>query len=305
MYSLRKICFFSFFAVALMLGVVIMFSIGQYRLNGQYRQIVKESERAIFEFNTVREQMVESLIKRDFQRVANIADSLNDVNSTLVEILENSLIPPQYKLDMANQVDLTAMVILARSLVNVQNKTESSLRLQSQMRKLAEYFMRFDRVIVGQIKSKIVHFQAVVIGSLGVMLSLLIFSLLLLYRRMVMPINLLVEQVDSKSGFKEGFFSVTRGSVEIRKISDAMNELVVEGRETKGDSGFSPNGGQENDERFAGVMNSITNLLNGIINYAQLLEDLYEKKINKNEERKMIQNIISYAERISIILSKS
>ena len=303
MYSLRKICYFAFFAVALMLAVVIVFSVGQYRLSAQYKQIIKQSEEAVFEFNAIREQMIESLIKKDFQNVTIIAAKLNKLNSILVGLQESDLIPAQYKLDMANRVDLTEMVIVAGNLQNNKDTTKSSLFLQSRMRSLAEYLMRFDRVIVSQMKAKVVHFQAIVIGILGVVLSLITFSLLLLYRRTIVPLNHLVDQVKNKSVLKGEITDVSHGVREIVELRDAMNTLMNSQR-LNGENG-NATAVQEPDDRFAGVMNAITNLLNGIINYAQLLADLCEKNTERNEERKMILNIISYAERISVILSKS
>lgn len=286
-----------------MLLVVLVFSFGQYMLNSQYRQIIKQSEQAIFELNATREQMISSLIEKDFEKVSLIADDLHTLNSMLVDLQENSLIPTQYKLDMVNRIDLTEIVILAKDMVNRVDKTTASLELQTQMRGIGEYLLRFDRVIVSQMKAKVVHFQTIVIGILGVVLSMITFTLLLLYRKTIRPLSSLIEQVKSPSVVKKGIGPVESGSVEITELRAAMNTIIEKSRTTG--SGEQSDKDPEANDRFAGVINAITNLLNGIINYAQLLDDSCDQQQEKKEEKKMIRSIISYAERISVILSKT
>ncbi len=303
MYSLRKICYFAFFGIAVMLMVVLVFSFGQYRLNSQYRQIIKQSEQAIFELNATREQMISSLIEKDYEKVSVIADDLRTLNSTLVDLQENNLIPTQYKLDMVNRIDLTEIAILAKDLVNQADKAKASLNLQTQMRGIGEYLLRFDRVIVGQMKAKVVHFQTIVIGILGVVLSMVTFTLLLLYKKTIRPLSSLTEQIKKPSVVKQGITPVENDSVEIAELRTAMNN-IIETSQTTGSVEQQDSDPEAND-RFAGVINAITNLLNGIINYAQLLDDSFDQQQEKKEEKKMIQSIISYAERISAILSKT
>ena len=303
MYSQRKISFFVFFAIALMLSVVIIFSFGQYRLNGQYRLIIKQSEKAIFEFNAIREQMVGALIKKDFANIFTIAYKLNNLNSTLVVLLENELIPAESKLDFANRVDLTEMVLVAQNLGNIEDKTKSSLRLQSQMRGLAEYLLRFDRVIVGQMKAEVVDFQKIIIGILGSILSFITFFLLFLYKRTIFPLQAFLEQIKKDSVLPNGLLPVASSSSEIEELRGAMNDIIKSCRSSSDNEGRAED--QEANDRLAGVVNAITNLLNGIINYAQLLSDSCDKQGEKSSEKKMIGNIISYAERISALLSKS
>jgi len=305
MYSLRQISYLAFFAVALMLMIVVVFGFGQYRLNAQYRQIIKQSEQAIFEFNTIREQMMTSLIKKDFEKIILVSNDLNELNSTLVDLQENTLIPTQYKLDMANRIDLTEIVIVAKDMIKSSDTTGASLHLQSQMRSLAEYLTRFDRVIVSQMKSKVVHFQTIVIGLLGIVLSMLTFTLLLLYRKTILPLTTLVDQINEPSILQKGIRPVGNSSTEIGKLCIGMNSIIEMGQAANRDQQSDKDSDSYANDRLAGVINAITNLLNGIINYAQLLSDSCDQQREKKEERKMIQAIISYAERISIILSKT
>lgn len=287
-----------------MLLIVLVFSVGQFMLNSQYRQIIKQSEQAIFEFNATREQMISSLIKKDFNKVTLVADDLHTLNSTLVDLQENSLIPTQYKLDMVNRVDLTEMVILAKDIADNSDRVAASLELQSQMRGIGEYLLRFDRIIVSQMKAKVVHFQTIVIGILGVVLSMITFALLLLYRRAIRPLSSLTEQVKNPSVFEGGVGVVENSSVEIGELRTAINTIIETSQSTTTNK-QTDNNSAEFSDRFAGVLNAITNLLNGIINYAQLLDDSCDKQSERKGEKKMIQSIISYAERISVILSKT
>ncbi len=180
MRSLKKTSYLSFTGVAVLLCFVIILGIRQYQLSGRYNSIITQSERMIFQFSTIREQITTSLIKKDWNTIATTADQLKNLNSSIARLQENTLIPGEYRLDMAHQVDISGLAIASKEILSSSDKVTHSLSLQEKMRTLAEYRLQFDRIMVSQMRAKVVGFQTAMIGALGAIICLISFSLILL-----------------------------------------------------------------------------------------------------------------------------
>lgn len=297
MRSLKKTSYLAFMGVAALLVFVIVLSVRQYQLNKRYNTIITQSEEMIFQFSTIREQITTSLIERDWGKIVNAADQLKNLNSALARLQENTLIPGEYRLDMAKQVDLSGLAISSKEIVSASDKVAHSLSLQDKMRSLAEYLMQFDRIIVSQMRAKVVQFQTVMIGALGGVICLISFSLLLLYKKTMIPLLRLTEQAEDPEVFNNGFSYDNDACTEVSVFTDSVNDLLmrkVEDLETEENV-------QHHNEQLATIINESTNLSNGIINYAQLLTDSYREVEIGTEETRILQNIIDAAERIALL----
>lgn len=297
MRSLKKMSYLAFMGVAALLIFVIFLSVRQYQLNKRYNTIITQSEEMIFQFSTIREQITTSLIEKDWEKIVSAADQLKNLNSALARLQENTLIPGEYRLDMAKQVDLSGLAISSKEIVSSSDKVAHSLSLQDKMRSLAEYLMQFDRIIVSQMRAKVVRFQTVMIGALGGVICLISFSLLLLYKKAMIPLLRLTEQAEDPEVFDNGFSYDNNACTEIVVFTDSVNDLLrrkIEDPETEENV-------QHNNEQLATIINESTNLSNGIINYAQLLTDSYREVEIGTEETRILQNIIDAAERIALL----
>ena len=300
MQSLKKTSYMAFTGVIILLIFVIILGIRQYQLTESYNVIITQSEGMIFQFATIREQITASLIERDWDKIVSAADQLKTLNSTLARLQENSLIPGEYRLDMAKQLDLSGLAIASKEILSSSDKTTYSLGLQSKMRMLAEYLMQFDRIIVSQARAKVLQFQTVMIGALGTVICLLSFSLLFLYKKSMVPLLHLAEQTQATELFEHGFTYSQDACAEIGQVVDAVNSLLHSGT-----SEPTANDNQQvQKEQLAIILNESTNLSNGIINYAQLLADTYREVGIGEEETKILQNIIGAAERVAQLNKK-
>ena len=297
MRSLKKTSYLAFMGVAALLVFVIVLSVRQYQLNKRYNTIITQSEEMIFQFSTIREQITTSLIEKDWGKIVSAANQLKNLNSALARLQENTLIPGEYRLDMAKQVDLSGLAISSKEIVSSSDKVSHSLSLQNKMRSLAEYLMQFDRIIVSQMRAKVVQFQTVMIGALGAVVCLISFSLLLLYKKTMIPLLRLTEQAEDPEVLVNGFSYDNDACTEVAVFTDSVNDLLmrkVEDLETE-------KNGRHNNEQLAIIINESTNLSNGIINYAQLLTDSYREVEIGTEETRILQNIIDAAERIALL----
>lgn len=297
MRSLKKMSYLAFMGVAALLIFVIILSVRQYQLNKRYNTIITQSEEMIFQFSTIREQITTSLIEKDWHKIVSAADQLKNLNSTLARLQENTLIPGEYRLDMAKQVDLTGLTISSKEIVSASDKVAHSLSLQDKMRSLAEYLMQFDRIIVSRMRAKVVQFQTVMIGALGGVICLISFSLLLLYKKAMIPLLRLSKQAEDPGVLEKGFSYDNDACMEIAVFTDSVNDVL---RRRIEDPANEENV-QQNNEHLATIINESTNLSNGIINYAQILTDSYREVEIGTEETRVLQNIIDAAERIALL----
>jgi hypothetical protein len=295
MRSLKKMGYVSFTVVACLLVLVIIFSVRQYQLTERYSAISTQSEDIIFQFSTVREQITTSLIEKDWEQIISTADQLKNLNSALARLQENTLIPGEYRLDMAKQVDLSGLAIASKEILSSKDKTVDSLNLQTRIRILAEYLMQFDRIIVSQMRAKVVQFQTVMIGALGTVICLISFSLLFLYKKTMVPLLHIIQQTEDPAVLVRGISHNNETCSEIAMFIDAVNDLLKKSGSHSNETGNQ----QARNEQLATIINESNNLSNGIINYAQLLADSYREVGIGKEETKILQNIILAAERIA------
>jgi hypothetical protein len=295
MQSLKKMGYISFAGVASLLILVIIFSIRQYQLTERYSAISTQSEEMVFQFSTIREQITTSLIEKDWDQIINTANQLKILNSSLARLQENTLIPGEYRLDMAKQFDLSGLAIASKEILSSKDKTAHSLNLQNKMRILAEYLIQFDRIIVSQMRAKVVQFQTVMIGALGTVICLISFSLLFLYKKTMVPLFHIIRQTEDPAVLTNGIRYNNEACSEIAMFIDAVNNLIKRnGSHSKENSNQQPR-----NEQHASIINESNNLSNGIINYAQLLADSYGEAGIGKEETKILQNIIHAAERVA------
>jgi hypothetical protein len=300
MYSLKKTGYLAFSSVACLLILVMLLGIRQYQLTGQYNKIITQSEESIFQFAAIREQITASLIEKNWDKVVAASRDLKDLNSALMRLQENELIPAEYKLDMAKQVDLSGLAISSKNIIAAEDKVTYSLNLQRQMRTLADYLQQFDRIIVSQMRAKLVHFQTIMIGALGSIICIISFSLILLYQKTLLPLVYLSEQAKEENILTNGFNYSTDSSAEIAELAEAVNKLLQQ-RQPENSTNDSS---KKYNEQLAAIINEGTNLSNGIINYAQLLSDSFQDTTINMEEKNILTKIISAGERIATILKK-
>lgn len=295
MQSLKKTSYLAFIGTAALLIFVVVLCVRQYQLTSRYNTTINQSEGIIFQFSTIREQITTSLIENNWKKIAIVSDQLNNLNSSLVRLQENTLIPGEYRLDMAKQVDLPGLSILSKDMPSSTDKVADSLRLQKEMRILADYLMQFDRVIVSQLRANVVQFQTLMIGMLGAVICLISFSLIFLYKKTMLPLHRLTVQAGDPDIVIDGFSYDDDTCTEIALLADSVNSLLIKNNTDSADDKIL----HHQNEELPSIINEINNLSNGIINYSQLLSDSYREVDIGQEETKILKNIIDAAERIA------
>ena len=270
------------------LALLLVLGLRQNQLNGQFTAITSQSERALFHFATIRESMTQALIEQNWPSLMPAIPEIERFNTELAQIEENPLIPAEIKLALVDKVDTAGMVITIRSLQNDGDRPAQQRALQQQLRSTIDHLLRYDRIIVAQVRERLVRFQALVIGIMGLIISLASFSLVLVYRNAVVPLVHLIDQLDRSDTPPRELTLLPRSCREVRILTWAVTKALADR------NGPSPGGRSEESDTnlLAATINETANGLNGIINYAQLLADSGETKLS-TDEREILAKIIT------------
>jgi hypothetical protein len=295
MYSLKRLVWLAFLVVAILLAGIVVLGGYQYRLAGKYTSVISQNERALFYFMTIRETITEVLIGGSWERLTPVIGDIENLHSELSRLKENVLVSTELKLALVDKIDLAGLAILVRQVANEADKVDRSKKLQERLRSISDYLMQYDRIIVGQARERIVNFQMVVIGALGLIISLASFSLILLYRNTVSPLMILSRQVLSEGLAENG---IDFGGPVVKEVADLATAIEHLARRSPG-TGEVEQTGKYIETLLAEAVNETTNQLNGIMNYAQLLDDSSEQANLTEEHRAMLRKIIDSGARIA------
>lgn len=298
MNSLKRLVWLAFIVVSVLLGAIVLLGAYQYRLAGSYNRVISQNERVLFHYMTIREAITESLVSGNWSRLDRIVDDLEKLNRDLNRLKENKLISAQLKLALVDKIDLTGLTILLRQVEHDTKQNDRRKRLQEQLRAISDYLIQYDRIIAGQARERIVNFQTVVIGALGLIISLASISLILLYRNTVSPL-IKLSQIVKEDKLVGGNIKINQPVVsEISALVDSLEELVGMSDQAEGGAGDEEHL-QAAEALLGEAVNETMNRLNGIINYAQLLYDSFGDSAESEEHRAMLQKIMESGSEIA------
>lgn len=302
MRSLRKLSRTTFLGTALLLGILVFTGFRQNNLMDNYTTIVKESEGTIFLYATIREQATEGLLSRDPTLLLGAANDFEKLHSRHTSMLDNHLIPSQYKLSFLQDLDLERAVINLKSLAEDPEDNALTKKIISQLRQINKQFLQFDRIIISEMRNGVMQYQKRALILMGLIIALTCFTLLILYQKSVKPLLYLTSQVN-KTLDEGDFVAITEdknSSAEFKELIDSLNQLLQSRQEDN-----APNlANNQREAEFSAIVNEVTNGLNGIINYSQLLADYCEAEDIGEEQKEILQKIINAGEKSAAILQR-
>lgn len=293
MYSLKHHLWFAFMLMGAVLGLIVFLLLRQGQLNREFNKVAVHSSQLIFRFATVREQITAGLIAGSSDKLERIVPELERLHGEIKHLEEDPTIPPQLSLALIGKVDLAAVVISLRKVVNGDKNTDSVPQLQEQLRTVADQLLQYDRIVVGQARAAIVTLQKTIIGLMGLSISLASIGLVFFYRRALTPLLKMTQDLRDPDCNLSDTAPGTLGCQELADLAEAILNCRQAVREE----------GNDTDDAalalLAETVNETTNQLNGIMNYAQLLCDSADELALPAKEREMLEKIIEGGTRIA------
>ncbi len=302
MKSVRKLSRVTFLGTAILLGILVLTGFLQNNLMNNYNTIVKESEGTIFLYATIREQATEGLLFRDPTSLSGAAKEFENLYTRHTSMLENHLIPSQYKLSFLQDIDLEQVVINLKNLAEKPDNNDLIVKTISQLRQINKQFLQFDRIIISEMRNRIMQYQKRALILMGLIIALTCFTLVILYQKSIRPILNLTGQVEKTvaGGEFSTIVEEKNSSVEVQALISSINQLIHLHLEHK-PSSLTHN---QREEEFSAIINEVTNGLNGIINYSQLLADYCEAESIGDEQKEILHKIIKTGEKSAASLQK-
>ena len=171
--SLRKSIYSTaILLIAIMLGILFL-GLCQYQLQKHHEQIITKSEHLLFQFDTIREHIIEALVGGHYAQLANIAHEVDSFHANITQVMANEYIPDEYKLTFMGQVDFPGLILMLRQASEGQQIEQAKLQqLLRESRILAERLTHFDRLLVEHAKGRVIGFQNLTIGKPGYVFKL-------------------------------------------------------------------------------------------------------------------------------------
>jgi len=290
MRSLRRLSGVTFLGTALLLGALVLTGFRQNSLMSDYNTIVKESESTIFLYATIREQATEGLLSRDPTPLLAAAKEFEQLQGRYTAMLENHLIPGQYKLSFLQNLDLEQVVINLRNLAEKPANEDLILTIISHLRQINKQFLQFDRIVVSEMRNRVMQYQK---------RGLVLMGLIIFLTKPLIDLAAQAEQA-LQDGSPLELKEDKKSSVEVRALITSFNQLLQNPKETSTDD-LTYN---RREAEFSAIVNEVTNRLNGIINYSQLLADYCEAEEVADEQKQILCKIIENGEKSAVILQK-
>ena len=213
---------------AALMGLVLASGVRQFFVYKHYIGVLKVSESLVFQFSHVRDYINDSIIKKQPLKVDLLISELQELNSGITEVLDDVLIPDEYKLSFIGQVDISGIVILLREL-SESNQTafqEKVVHLSNKMRLVQERLVRFDRVMVNHARTQFVRFQNILIGGLAVIIFVIGIMFFLLNKRIIFPYLAFNQQLKDVTEGRQAEIEKNQQSREFTRIASIFNELI-------------------------------------------------------------------------------
>jgi len=261
----RKSFYVTFTLIGIALGSLLLLAFNQFQLYGQHEKIISQTEKFIFQYSIIREQIIENVVAGRLNELDEISTSVEELHGNITRILDNSLIPVEFKFSFLQQIDLPGLVLLLRK-ASAEKENKSLLQsINRDTRVIGERFLLFERLVLGYAKQKLVDFQMIIIGTLALVVFLVIILMVVMYRLLIMPVISLTNQSENVLQGQQDKIYNPRGWHEISILSDKMSELLSESQDRS-----------EKVERYSRMMLCLQHVLKKIQEHHHDREKLYK-----------------------------
>jgi len=229
----RKSFFITAFLIAAALGSLLFLAFNQFQLYGRHEEIISRTEKLIFQYSTIREQIIEDIVTGRLDQLAGISSAVEELHNNIIKILDNRLIPAEYKFSFMQQIDLPGLILLLRRTAAEREDPNLIRLINAETRVIGERFTLLERLILGYAKQKLVDFQMVIIGILALVVFLVTTLMVITYRFLIVPVINISDQSEQVLQGRQDRIYKPGGWQEVESLSDKMNRLLHDMKEAR------------------------------------------------------------------------
>jgi len=215
--------------LGLLASAIIYLGVRQYALSRHYDVVVSRSERLIFQFTGIREYVTEAVLRGESLDIDRVVAEFNELNGQITDILEDILIPDEYKLVFISQVDLSGILLDLRKMQSCQGAAcgELAQDLVSRMREISNRLSRFGEIVTHHAHRELVGFQLLVIGSLAFIVFFALLAAFYMKKVLVAPLVSCAKQALEIVRDERQELDLPDGLMEFHHISQCVNGLLA------------------------------------------------------------------------------
>ena len=200
--ELRKLFPIMTSIVILLLAAITTLGIKQYLLYRHCEEILSRSNQIIFQFTSIKEHINDSLVAGKTINIQETSQEFLGFDKDLKEIVDDILIPEEFKLSFISQVDLMGLVVQLRAIKdNISSPSpEQPAQLTASLRSINNRLHAFHNLLSGYTRSLLLGLYKVIVGTLALIIFFTSTMLLLINRFIAVPIVELCSTVDNAVG---------------------------------------------------------------------------------------------------------
>jgi hypothetical protein len=206
--ELRKIFALLTGIVFFLLVLISVLGVRQYLLYRHCREMITRSDHIIFQFTSIKEHINDSLLVGKKFNIQETSLELLGFDDDLKEIIDDSLIPEEFKLTFVSRVDLMNLVVQLRALQDDSASSSVSRQhaqqLSTSLRSISNRLFTFHNILADYTRSLLLGLYKVIIGILALAFFCTSFILLLMNKFIVDPIVRICSMTNEHGGEQRG-----------------------------------------------------------------------------------------------------
>ena len=300
--SLKRIfSLFTFSTIALLL-VVIFFAGKQYLLYHQCDSLVRSSQHILFQFTGIKEHINETFLSDKALDSSKLIIEIQGLDDELTHILQDVLIPEEFKLNFISQVDLVHLTVTLRSIQNSSSGTDTNqkAKLTRQLRTIHAKLTAFNQLITRYTQKQLLGLHRALVGLLTFIIAAISIMLLVINQYITSPILHYFKALFPKEKDTISLFTLHK-SIENMAAQPSERDVQPNQRNVKEMSRLYRNSSIGN--LLGGISNELTNRSNGIINYTQAILDLSHDLQVDHDSQVLLQKLFIEERKMSELLT--
>lgn len=183
-------------AILLLLGVSIL-GVKQYLLYRHCEQVVTSSNHLRFQFSAIKEHIHEALITRKNFHFKDVSTEIESLGIDIEHIMNDVLIPDNFKQGFITQIDLVGLVVKLRSIQesSTASSTEELYAATSLLRSLESRITQFHQGLSAYAQGLLLGLHKTLAGCLALFLSIISALLFWINQSLSVPILQLGQKI--------------------------------------------------------------------------------------------------------------
>ncbi len=294
----RVFSLFTFVTVAFLL--IILFLAGkQYFLFRHCEQRVAASQHLLFHFTGIKEHINVSLMQQK-KLQPSIIDEIQSLDDQLGLIINDILIPEEYKLNFINQLDLVELTVIIRNLQNAQfTKNTQHVKLTEQLQEINSKLTSFHQLLTRYTQKQLLDLHRALVGLFAVIIALVSMMLLIINRYITSPVIQHCKRLFPDEEKAISLFSLHKTIENMAALPETKSHQF-DHQNSSELSRLYRNSSVGN--LLGGLSNELINRSNGILNYTQAILDLSPDLLLDNDAKHLLEKLYGEEKKMAELL---